>query len=112
MDGVTVRAPAHEGPKKETAKADKSAGTVKKTESSPADKPFFINVGLFAKPDNAAHAHAKLIAANLPSVTKELKSAKGPLTRVRVGPFATQQEAQGAVEKIKALELDAIIVQP
>jgi cell division protein FtsN len=31
---------------------------------------------------------------------------------VRVGPFSTQQEAQAAVEKIKALQLDAIIVQP
>jgi len=88
-------------------------GAAQKSDRTPnSEKPFFINVGLFAKPDNAANAHAKLIAADLPSVTKELKSSKGPLTRVRVGPFASQQEAQAAVEKIKALQLDAIIVQP
>lgn len=84
-----------------------------KAASSNSDKPYFINVGLFAKPENAANAHAKLLEAQLPSVAKELKSSKVPsLTRVRVGPFSTQQEAQAAVAKIKALQLDAIIVQP
>lgn len=76
------------------------------------DKPYFINVGLFAVPTNAANAHAKLLAAQLPSVTRELKSSKGPLTRVRVGPFGSRQEAQDAVEKIQALQLEAVIVQP
>lgn len=112
MEAVTVKAAAQERPKKETTKTAKPAAGAKKAASSAADKPFFINVGLFAKPDNAAHAHAKLIAADLPSVTKELKSSKGPLTRVRVGPFASEKDAQAAVEKIKALELDAVIVQP
>jgi len=76
------------------------------------EHPYFVNVGLFAVAENAARAHEKLRSAQLPSATKELKSAKGPLTRVRVGPFASQAEAQAAVEKIKALQLDAIIVQP
>ena len=51
------------------------------------DKPYFINVGLFAVPSNAAKAHARLLDAHLPSVTRELKSSKGLLTRVRAGPF-------------------------
>ena len=85
------------------------------TEAATADKvekPYFVNVGLFAKPENAAGAHTKLLAAQLPSVTKKLKTSKGLLTRVRVGPFNSQSQAQTAVEKIKALQLDAIIVQP
>lgn len=78
-----------------------------------SNKPYYVNVGLFAKPENAARAHAKLVQAQLPSVAKELKTAKASsLTRVRVGPFKTRQEAQAAVEKIKSLQLDAIIVQP
>ena len=84
-----------------------------KSAPSSADKPYYINVGVFAKPENAANAHAKLLEAQLPSVSKELKSSKVPsLTRVRVGPFDSQLEAQVAVEKIKALQLDAIMVQP
>lgn len=80
--------------------------------SSGLDKPYFINVGLFAKPSNAANAHAKLTEAQLPSVTRVLKTPKGPLTRVRVGPFTSEQDAQDAVAKIQALQLDAVIVQP
>lgn len=76
------------------------------------DKPYFINVGLFAVPGNAAKAHAKLLEAQLPSVTRVLKSSKGPLTRVRVGPFTSREKALEAVEKIQALQLDAVIVQP
>jgi cell division protein FtsN len=101
-----VKPVAQERPPKEARKP--------RPASTPAtqQKPYFINVGLFAVPDNAENAHAKLLEAHLPSVTKELKSAKGPLTRVRVGPFATEDEANAAVVKIKALQLDAVIVQP
>lgn len=110
-------------PKKEAEKAEKRAKVPPTAVPSKAaasatpsldatDKPFFINVGLFAKPENAANAHAKLLEAQLPSVTKALKSSRGPLTRVRVGPFASQADAQAAAEKIKALQLDAMIVQP
>lgn len=76
-----------------------------------AEKPYFINVGLFAIPENAASAHAKLLEAQLPSVLKELKSTKGRQIRVRVGPYRSKADAQAAVEKIKALQLDAVIVQ-
>lgn len=73
-------------------------------------KSFFINVGLFGVPENAAKAHAKLLEAGLPSVMKELKS-KTRQIRVRVGPYASQAQADAATEKIKALQLDASIIQ-
>ena len=75
-----------------------------------ADKSFFINVGLFGIPENAAKAHAKLLEAGLPSVMKELK-AKTRQIRVRVGPYSSQAQADAAAQKIKALQLEASIVQ-
>lgn len=90
------------------AKPEKPA----KAPVNPTDKPYFINVGLFAVAENAERAHAKLLEAQLPSTLKELSSTKGPQIRVRVGPFASKSDAQEAVKKIKALQLDAIIVQP
>jgi cell division septation protein DedD len=75
-------------------------------------KPYFVNVGLFAVAANAERAHAKLLAAQLTSQLSELKSTKGPQIRVRVGPFASKAEAQAVVGKIKALQLEAIVVQP
>jgi cell division protein FtsN len=83
-----------------------------KTKPVKDSKPYFVNVGLFSVAANAERAHAKLLAAQLTSQLSELKSTKGPQIRVRVGPFASKSDAQDAVGKIKALQLDAIIVQP
>lgn len=83
-----------------------------KTPASAVDKPYFINVGLFAVAANADRTHARLLEAQLPSMRTELKSSKGPQIRVRVGPFTTKQDAQDAAAKIKAMQLDAMIVQP
>jgi cell division protein FtsN len=93
-------------PKAQPVKAEKPAKPAK------VAKPYFVNVGLFAVAENAERAHARLLDARLPSVLTELKSAKGQQIRVRVGPFASKQDAKNAVEKIKALQLDAVIVQP
>jgi len=99
---------ATEAPKRKASAA--AAVTATKTADA-SDKLYFINVGLFAIPENAASAHAKLLEAQLPSVLKELKSTKGRQIRVRVGPYRSKSDAQAAVEKIKALQLDAVIVQ-
>ena len=117
---VEVEKPQKASPKVKPVKTEKPAKPEKpeksakpaKVTTSVLDKPYFVNVGLFAVTENAERAHAKLLEAQLPSMLKELKSTKGPQTRVRVGPFDSKQDAQEAVEKIKALQLDAIIVQP
>ncbi len=96
----------------EAPKPNPKASAATTATSDTAEKPYFINVGLFAVPENAAHAHARLLAAQLPSVQKELKATKGRQIRVRVGPYSSKSDAQAAVENIKALQLDAIIVQP
>jgi len=72
--------------------------------------PYLINVGLFANADNARKATAKLVDAGLPALSQEIPSAKGPRTRVRVGPFKTRTEADAAAQKIRALKLDAAVV--
>ena len=111
---VEVEKPPKAEPKAKPVKPEKLGKPEKpaKTPASVSDKPYFVNVGLFAVAQNAERAHAKLLEAQLPSALKELKSAKGPQIRVRVGPFASKPDAQQAVEKIKALQLDALIVQP
>ena len=103
---MEVEKPKKPLPKVKPVTAEKPSKTVK------AVKPYFVNVGLFAVAENAERAHAKLLAAQLPSTLKELVSTKGPQIRVRVGPFPTRQDAQNAVKKIKALQLDAMVVQP
>jgi cell division septation protein DedD len=89
-----------------------TASTPKASTTVPvATQHFYINVGLFAKDTNARKAHAKLLAAGLAAFTQELNTRKGKRIRVRVGPFDRQSEADAAVEKIHALELDAVVFQ-
>ena len=77
-----------------------------------AAKDFYINVGLFANPDNAHNARRKLLKASLPAATLDMETTKGKRTRVRVGPFQSRSETKAAMVKIRALQLDAVAVQP
>jgi len=66
-----------------------------------------VSVGLFGVAANAARAKAKLEAAGLPVLSDPIESARGPLTRVRVGPFESRDQAQAAAKRVLALGLDA-----
>lgn len=78
---------------------------------APAEVPeanrFVVNVGLFADANNARNALVKLMDAELPVVSKEIRFPKGNRTRVQVGPFDTLAEAEAAADKVRALELEA-----
>jgi hypothetical protein len=78
---------------------------------APEPGKFLINVGLFADDNNARNALVKLQDAGLPALSQEVTSSKGKgkRTRVRVGPFETQAEADRAAERIRALKLDAVV---
>lgn len=68
---------------------------------------FVVNVGLFADSNNARNALVKLMDAELPVVSKEVRFPKGNRTRIQVGPFDTLAEADTAADKVRALELEA-----
>lgn len=89
-----------------------SAPARKPQAAASAAKPtgaLLINVGLFAVADNAANALVKLKEAGLPAYSQEIRGPKGKFTRVRVGPYANQADADAAAVKIKALGLDALV---
>lgn len=77
----------------------------------PTAPGFYINVGLFAVPTNGSNAVHKLEAAGQPVFFEVIDAKKGPLTRVRVGPFARRADADAAAKKIHALKLDAVVFQ-
>jgi len=108
------------------AKASKDAKTAKATSapkpaaalaSAPAsatsqEEKYLINVGLFADENNARNATARLQDAGLPALAQPIKSSKGPRTRVRVGPFDSEAEAERAAETIRSLQLEAQVFKP
>lgn len=71
-----------------------------------------INIGLFAQEDNARRAFERLRAAGLPATTQDLPRGNNTLIRVRVGPFASRAQADAAAQAIRALQLDAVVIQP
>jgi DedD protein len=72
---------------------------------------FYINVGLFAVPSNGTKAYKKLEDAGLPVFSDGIKTKKGHLTRVRVGPFSAHTEADTAAKQIHTLKLDAVVFE-
>ena len=89
--------------------AAKASASVK---AMPKEEKYLINVGLFADENNARNATTRLQDAGLPAMAQTLKSSKGPRTRVRVGPFDTEAEAERAAETIRSLQLEAQVFKP
>jgi DedD protein len=65
-----------------------------------ADTQYVVAVGAFA---NAESVLAKLGDARVPYYTEKVATAKGGVTRVRAGPFASREAAEQAVERLKAM---------
>jgi cell division septation protein DedD len=82
------------------------------TEVTARVKGHGVSVGLFALPVNAERAQVKLTAAGLPVLIDPIESARGTLTRVRVGPFERRDQAQAAAKGVRALGLDARVYAP
>jgi DedD protein len=101
-------APAPEAKAEEKAEAKKPEE--KKTadperaraEAALANAEYIIAVGAFANPEPVI---AKLAQAKLRYYTESVATAKGKVTRVRAGPFATKAEAEKAIGTLKGLGL-------
>lgn len=71
-----------------------------RAEAALANAQFFVPVGAYA---DAANVTAKLKAAKLPYFTEPAATAKGSVTRVRAGPFASRSAAEKAHKQLRAL---------
>lgn len=71
-----------------------------RAEAALANAQFFVPVGAYA---DAANVVGKLKATKLPYFTEPVATAKGPVTRVRAGPFASREAADRAHKQLRAL---------
>lgn len=96
---VTPKAPEQKiavEEKKPAAKPEQAKPEQKKA----AGVEFVVQVGAFSNPDSAI---AKLSAAKVPYYTE---AAKGKLTRVLAGPFASREAAETALKQLKGMGLE------
>jgi len=69
-----------------------------------------VQVGAFADAARAQEVRLKVEHAGLKTYTHVADTKDGKRIRVRVGPFATKAEADKAAEKIKKLNLPAVLL--
>ncbi|MDQ3185459.1 MAG: SPOR domain-containing protein [Pseudomonadota bacterium] len=71
---------------------------------------FVVQLGAFSDPAKARQQQQSLISKDTGKVyTETLKADKGEITRVRVGPFRTREEAESVREKLKKLGFDGVV---
>lgn len=87
--------PAVEKPAAKPAPPPAPAQT-KGAENALADAGFVIALGAYADEKNVRALMSKLKSEKIPAYTEPLETAKGPRTRVRAGPFATEEAAEKA----------------
>ena len=90
----------------------------KKPASAPAaaaGEKLIVQVGAFGSPDKVKEVTDQLKDARLVHFTESIATSKGPVTRVRLGPFLSRQAAEKARDRAKALGLNPanpIVVTP
>jgi DedD protein len=101
--------------------AEKPATPEKKSEAAakPATKPvadakpasdasgqWVVQLGAYKEAGNVKLLLSKLKGIGVPAYTEKSDTPQGPRTRVRAGPFATQEAAEKARSRIKIIGVD------
>ena len=100
-------------PKPQTAPA--AAKPVTKAESAakakaPASGAFVIQVAALSDAARAKELQAKIAGGGLKAYTEVVQTATGPVTRVRVGPYASREAAEKARASLQRLQLDGKVI--
>lgn len=88
-----------------------TASTPASSTPRPVAQQYFIQVGAFAKLENARKTITQLQSMGLDAGAAPVVVRDGRLTRIRVGPFKTRAEASKAADQIKAQGLPALFVK-
>jgi DedD protein len=109
-------APVPEAPKAVApSKPEKAAAPAKsepapaKTAGAPAGQ-FVVQVVALSDANKAKQMQQQIVATGIKSYTEVVKTARGDVTRVRAGPFATREAAEKAQQKLKGAGFDGKVV--
>jgi DedD protein len=98
-------------PDEKTATSGKAQALLEGKDPAKAAAPrYAVQVGAFADAQKAHEVRAKLEKAGIKTYTQVVTTADGKRTRVRVGPWESESEADKTAEKIKKLNLSAAVL--
>jgi DedD protein len=119
MPATPQVAPPAAKPAEKPAAPEKKAETAEKAAAKPAAKPaanakpaadpsgqWVVQLGAYKEAGNVKLLLAKLKGVGVPAYTEKFESPQGLRTRVRAGPFASQDAAEKARSKIKIIGVD------
>jgi len=88
-------------------------GEAKATASKkPADARVFVQVGAYAEAGTVKSVRQRVDKLGMKSHEQSVETATGQRTRVRLGPFASREEADRAAAKLRAGGLGATVIAP
>lgn len=112
-----AKEPKAQAPKQDDAQAQRvkdllegKTPAASSADAAAASGKFIVQVGAYAEASKARQTRLKVEKAGLKTYTHVAETAEGKRIRVRVGPFATRDEADKAAKKIKSLDLPAVIL--
>ena len=73
-------------------------------------KRFVVQAGAYSEASALREARQKVEKLGLKTYTQVIEGDSGKRTRVRVGPFATRQEAEAVAAKLKGVGLQVSIL--
>ncbi len=100
---------------KPVTKSEPTKQATKAKDGSTKEKPksvggFAIQVAALADAAKAKELQAKIAGSGMKAYTEVVQTAKGPVTRVRVGPYASREAAEKARQQLQRLQLDGKVV--
>jgi DedD protein len=88
-----------------------TAAAVGAAASTPAASGrYVVQVGAFSDPAALRDARQRVERLGLKTYTQVVQTPQGERTRVRVGPFATRDEAEAAAARLRAAKLPAALL--
>ena len=69
-----------------------------------------IQVAALSDTAKAKELQAKIAGGGMKAYTEVVQTSKGPVTRVRVGPYSTREAAEKARPQLQKLQLDGKVV--
>jgi len=85
-------------------------GRTAASEPNPGGPRFVVQAGAYSEAGALRDARQKVEKLGLKTYTQVIEGDTGKRTRVRIGPFATRQEAEAVAAKVKATGLQASIL--
>lgn len=88
-------------PHTEAQQKPATPATTAKPETAAKSQGYLILLGAFANLDNAKQRQAKLNGLGIRFYTEKIKTPSGEKLRVRAGPYATREEAEKVLGRLK-----------